>query len=66
VGTCLHKGMTRRHGIAVVARASRLLSDPLIVELVELYVKMFMTAGVGSGRGNAEAETYSLQSRSAA
>jgi hypothetical protein len=45
------RGMTRRHGIAVVAVASRIFSDPLIVELKEFKVRMFMTMGIGRSAG---------------
>jgi hypothetical protein len=39
------RGMTRR--IAEVAGALRILSQPLIVELKEFKVRMFMTRGAG-------------------
>jgi hypothetical protein len=45
------RGMTRRHGIAVVAGTSSFFSQPLIVELKEFNVRMFMTRGVGRSAG---------------
>ena len=48
--------MMRRHGIAVAAGASRILSEPLTVELKELKVRTFMTKG--SWKGKVGAETY--------